>query len=169
MTRFEHAGLASAATIRNELGSGDVESLVDLHAVLYAREFGWNSEFAAYVAKPLREFERTKNPRERIWLVDHEGQTGGAIAIVEAADNAAQLRWFLLLPRLRGVGLGSYLVNEAIGFSRESGYSSIYLWTVSLLEAAAHVYLAAGFSLSEEKSHSVWGKLLTEQRYDLQL
>jgi len=169
MTRYEHAGLCSAATIRNELKHSDVENVIDLHAVLYVREYGWNSEFAAYVAKALREFELTKNARERIWLVDHEGQPGGAIAIVEAPDNAAQLRWFLLHPRLRGVGLGSYLVNEAIAFCRESGYSLIYLWTVSLLKAAGHVYLAAGFKLSEEKTHFVWGNLLTEQRYDLQL
>lgn len=69
----------------------------------------------------------------------------------------------------RGVGLGRRLVGWALGFCREQGYRSVFLWTFSELEAAAHLYRTHGFKLTEEKTHAIWGRVLTEQRYDLRL
>jgi len=60
-------------------------------------------------------------------------------------------------------------VGWALGFCREQGYRSVFLWTFSELEAAAHLYRTHGFKLTEEKTHAIWGRVLTEQRYDLRL
>ena len=45
----------------------------------------------------------------------------------------------------------------------------VFLWTFSELQAAAHLYRAVGFQKTEQKRHVTWGRLLTEERYDLPL
>ena len=56
-----------------------------------------------------------------------------------------------------------------MSFCRSSGYSSVLLWTVSVLEAAARIYESIGFGLTEEHKHELWGTVVTEQRYNLRL
>ena len=93
----------------------------------------------------------------------------GSIAIVEANAEEAQLRWLLLMPELRGRGIGKRLVQEAIDFSREKKYSSIFLWTVDGLPESAALYRAAGFQLTREEPRLLWGANVVEQRFDLAL
>ena len=88
--------------IRNHLRPGDLGSLIHLHGTLYAAECGWDQTFEAYVAGPLSQFALRQGPRDCIWIVEHQGQVAGSIAIMEVKKRLAQLRWFLLHPRLRG-------------------------------------------------------------------
>jgi N-acetylglutamate synthase-like GNAT family acetyltransferase len=155
--------------IRHELRPGDIGYLTYLHGVLYAKECGWDHTFEAYVAGPLGEFAKSRTGRERIWIVERGGQVAGSVGIVEASAEEAQLRWLLLHPDLRGHGLGRALIEEAIRFCRNSGYSSVFLWTESALKAAASLYRASGFRLTQEATHEMWGTVVTEQRYDLKL
>ena len=155
--------------IRHTFKSGDVGRLVEMHGLLYSQEYGFDHTFEAYVAKPLSEFVLRQSTSERIWLVDSDGMLMGSLAIVKHNETEAQLRWYLLHPTLRGKGLGMRLMEESIKFCREQGYKKVFLWTVSSLQAAARVYKKAGFQLVEENTHEIWGCLLTEQRYDLQL
>jgi N-acetylglutamate synthase-like GNAT family acetyltransferase len=101
--------------------------------------------------------------------VDADNLLMGSVAIVKYSETEAQLRWFLLHPVLRGKGLGNRLVEEAVTFCRESGYRSVFLWTVSPLLTAAQVYRKFGFEITEEHTHELWGCKLTEQRFDLSL
>jgi N-acetylglutamate synthase-like GNAT family acetyltransferase len=156
-------------SIRDQLKPGDIGTLTYLHGVLYANEYGWDYTFEAYVAGPLAEFAKTHNERERIWIVEKDGQIAGSIAIVEASEKEAQLRWMLLTPELRGRGLGKFLVQKALEFCQAQRYATVYLWTVSLLTAATGLYQSVGFRLTEQKTHRIWGAELTEQRYDLTL
>jgi N-acetylglutamate synthase-like GNAT family acetyltransferase len=156
-------------TIRHEFRAGDAGRLIELHGLLYSKEYGFDHTFEAYVAKPLAEFMLSQTPRERIWLVDSDGVLMGSVAIVKHSETEAQLRWFLLHPALRGRGLGNRLVEEAVAFCRESGYERVFLWTVGSLIAAAKVYQRTKFRLTEERTHLIWGCNLTEQRYDLDL
>ena len=155
--------------IRHDLKPGDVGYLTYLHGVLYAEEYGWDHTFEAYVAGPLAEFARSHTGRERIWIVERDGKIVGSLAIVAASSETAQLRWLLLHPDLRGQGLGRILVEEAVRFCRDRGYSSVFLWTVSALAAAAGLYRSAGFQLTTERTNELWGAVLTEQRYELKL
>jgi N-acetylglutamate synthase-like GNAT family acetyltransferase len=159
--------LPSNIEIRNALKPGDIGWLIYLHGVLYAEECGWDHTFEAYVAGPLAEFAKSQTDRERIWIVEKDKQIAGSIAIVEAPNKQAQLRWLLLHPDLRGHGLGRLLVEEAIRFSKAKGYSSIFLLTVDALTAAAKIYQSVGFQVTEETTHELWGAVVTEQQYDL--
>jgi N-acetylglutamate synthase-like GNAT family acetyltransferase len=156
-------------TLRTSLRPGDIGSLIHLHGVLYAREYGFDPTFEAYVAGPLAEFVRAASARERLWIAERDGRIVGCVAIVAAAEQVAQLRWFLVDPGTRGAGLGKRLLHEAIAFARASGYKTIILWTVSALTAAAHLYRAAGFRKVEEKPGHVWGVDVVEERYEMEL
>ncbi len=163
------AGQLEGGCIRNNLRPGDLGSLIHLHGTLYAAECGWDHTFEAYVAGPLAEFALAPRPYDRIWIVEHQGQVAGSIAIVELKKRLGQLRWFLLHPSLRGQGLGRLLFEEALSFSRKAGYARIELWTARNLTTAAHLYQSAGFELTREITHRLWGQTVTEQRYDLRL
>ena len=155
--------------IRHEFEPGDAGRLIELHGLLYSQEYGFDHTFEAYVARPLADFVLHQTDRERIWLVDAGGILMGSLAIVKHNEAEAQLRWNLLHPSLRGKGLGKRLVEESTAFCLERGYRKIFLWTVSSLLAAAQVYRHAGFRVVEEHTHEIWGCLLTEQRYELEL
>jgi GNAT superfamily N-acetyltransferase len=156
-------------TIRTNLKPGDIGSIVYLHGILYARENGFDSTFEAYVAGPLSEFVRSAAARERLWIAERAGHIIGCIAIVAAAPQTAQLRWFLVVPSARGTGLGKWLLTEAITFCTDCGYSNIILWTVSALTAAGHLYRSAGFCKVEEKPGKMWGVEVVEEKYELVL
>jgi GNAT superfamily N-acetyltransferase len=143
-------------TIRTHLQPGDIGAVVFLHGTLYAAEQGWDHTFEAYVAGPLAEFATSHSERERIWIVEKNGEVAGSIAIVDGAANKAQLRWLLLRPDLRGQGIGRTLMDEALNFCRAARYAQIFLWTVSALSDAAKLYQAVGFKLTEEKTRELW-------------
>jgi N-acetylglutamate synthase-like GNAT family acetyltransferase len=156
--------------IRTDLKPGDMGAVVRLHGVVYGREYGFDSTFEAYVARPLAAFVQSATPRERIWIAERGDALVGCVAIVTHTDAVAQLRWFLVDPDCRGAGLGKRLLADAIDFSRRSGYRSVILWTIAGLPAAAHLYRAAGFIKVEEKSPSaLWGVRVVEERHELRL
>lgn len=155
--------------LRSEIRPGDIGAVVALHGIVYAKEYGFDPTFEAYVAGPLGEFVLRASPRERIWLAEREGRLVGCIAIVAASAEVAQLRWFLVAPNARGAGLGGRLIAEAVAFSHEAGYERIILWTVSALVDAARLYRAAGFERVESAPAARWGVAVVEEKYELAL
>jgi ribosomal protein S18 acetylase RimI-like enzyme len=156
--------------LRSDLNPGDVGGIVHLHGVVYAQEYGWDSTFEGYVAEGLARFALSHNPRnDRLWVAEANEEIVGSIGVVGHSAREAQLRWFLVHPAWRGRGLGRRLLNEAVQFCRERRVRSVFLWTTSDLEAAAHLYQLAGFRRTEEKTHRAWGQTVTEERYDMSL
>jgi len=156
--------------VRTDLQPGDIGSIIRLHGEVYAREYGYDWTFEGYVAAGLAEFAASPRPSaNRLWVVESGEHVVGSIGIVGRDDAEAQLRWFLVHPDCRGQGLGRTLLDEALRFCRQGGFRSVYLWTVSDLDAAIHLYRSFGFSRTERKTHPLWGRLLTEERYDLAL
>jgi N-acetylglutamate synthase-like GNAT family acetyltransferase len=156
--------------LRRELRPGDIGYLIYLHGILYAKEYKFDQTFEAYVAHGLLQFVQLYNPyRDRIWLAEDKGKIIGCAAIVRTSKTEAQLRWYLVHPDYRGQGIGKLLMQEAVNFCTERKYKSVFLWTTSELTAAAHLYAQAGFKKTEVKSHNVWGKFVTEERYNLEI
>lgn len=146
-----------------------MEAVVSLHGELYQKEYGWDESFMTHVSGPLSGFADSTAEGQRIWIVEKNGVIAGCIAIVRASDVEAQLRWFLLHPDLRGRGIGKFLMDEALGFCRAHGYRSVFLWTEAGLKAAARLYQAAGFVLTDEQRSFQWGTEVCEQRYEIKL
>src|SRR4051794_36021929 len=116
------AGPPAGFALRHDLRPGDVGYVVYLHGTVYARECGFDPTFEAYVAGPLAEFVRRRADRERLWLAERDGRIVGCVAIVATGEKEAQLRWFLVDPSARGLGLGTRLLVEAVRFCESRGY-----------------------------------------------
>jgi N-acetylglutamate synthase-like GNAT family acetyltransferase len=166
---FSKQPLLPDISIRSDLKPGDMGYITYLHGILYAPEQGWDHTFDAYVALPLSEFVKSHSSRQRIWIVEKDGSIIGSAAIVEFSNAEAQLRWLLLEPTVRGRGLGRLLVEEALDFCRDAGYSSVFLWTVATLPVAARLYESVGFKKTEEITHMLWGSMVTEVKYELMI
>jgi len=154
-------------SIRTEFQSGDIGYVTYMHGALYHKEYNYGLQFESYVAKGLCEFYEKYNPhRNRIWACEHKDRMIGFLLLMDRGESA-QLRYFLIEPEYRGIGLGSKLLNLYMGFLHECGYEESYLWTTHELTTAAALYKRLGYKLTEEKESNSFGKLLTEQRYDL--
>lgn len=145
----------------------DLEYVINRHRELYAVEYGFGTEFTDYVEKYVKKFDEYHDAdKENIWIAEEDGRPVGMIAIVKADESTAQLRWFLIEPEARGLGLGYMLMNTVMDFCLEKGYKHIFLWTVSILGAARKLYKSFGFKLTETKTNDSWGKELVEERWD---
>jgi len=155
--------------IRNELRPGDLGYLIHLHGKLYAAERGYGLGFETYVAKSLVEFMERHDPiMDRVWVCEHEGRMIGFLLAMDRG-GVAQLRYFLIEPAYRGIGLGSRLIGLFLDFIKERGYRGAYLWTTDDLDTAIGLYERAGFVLVEEKKAEDFGQPLNERRYELKL
>jgi peptidyl-dipeptidase Dcp len=153
--------------IRTELLPGDIGYVTYLHGHLYQQEYNYGIEFETYVATGLNEFYKNYDTnKDRVWVCEHRNKIVGFLLLMHRG-KAAQLRYFILEPAYRGIGLGNKLMDLFIGFLKKCNYESAYLWTTQELYAAAHLYIKYGFTLTEEKESNAFGKSVIEQRYDL--
>lgn len=156
--------------IRCDLRPGDVGYLIHLHGWIYAQECGYNHMFEGYVCKTFYHFFENYSPeKDRLWFAEVDGKMIGAIAIVEHSVIQAQLRWFILHPSYRGIGLGRTLLNEAMKYCKDKGYQQVFLQTTEEQKTAIRMYMNAGFRKVAEQENKVWGKKLVEETYELKL
>jgi DNA-binding MarR family transcriptional regulator/GNAT superfamily N-acetyltransferase len=149
---------------------GDMGWVVKRHAEIYAQEYGWNEEFEALIAQLCADFIKKLNPaRERCWIADRAGERLGCVFLVEESKTISRLRMLLVEPSARGLGVGTKLVDECLGFARAAGYRKMVLWTNDVLAAARRRYEAVGFRLVKEERHESFGKKLVGQNWELEL
>ena len=157
-------------TIRTNLLPGDIGYMIFLHGSLYQKEYEYGISFECYVAEGLVEFYLQYDmDKDCIWICEHEHKTIGFLLLIHRPGNAAQLRYFLLEPECRGMGLGKKLMELFMQHLKNKRFSSAYLWTTHEQEAAANLYKRFGFVLTDEKHSESFGKPLFEQKYELQL
>lgn len=163
---MENKLTAKNIRIRTTLKSGDIGYITWLHGVIYKEEYGYNTGFESIVAAGLSEFVQLYNPeRNRIWICEDQDKMVACLLLVDRGETA-QLRFFLVLPEYRGLGLGRRLMDLYMEFMKDTGYGSSYLWTTHELLPAISLYKKYGFCLSEEKESLAFGKLLREQKYE---
>ncbi len=155
--------------IRHNIKPGDIGYITYMHGWIYRMEYGYSTAFESYVAQTFCEFlSNYKAGYDRLWIGEHNEKIVGSIGIVGHKDKA-QLRWFLLDPNYRGIGLGKKLLQTAVNFSKETNYKSIYLDTTSDLDKALGMYQKMGFTKVFEKENHSWKDDLLELRLSMDL
>src|SRR5215469_14408156 len=136
-----------------ELGEpGDLGWVVMAHGEIYAKEFGWNTEFEMLVLQIVADFVRDASGAA--WIAERGDRRVGCVFCVPDADPAvAKLRILLVDPAARGQRLGRRLVATALRHAHTAGFQRVRLWTNHPLVAAQRIYEDAGFVLIAEEPH----------------
>jgi N-acetylglutamate synthase-like GNAT family acetyltransferase len=158
--------------IRGELRPGDLGEIVAFHGRIYGREYGVDARFEAMVASSVAEVGKRGWPgeRERVWIVERDGEFAGCLALTDEGDDTGAVRWFVLHPSVRGRGLGRRLMDELMSEAQELGFERLRLETFSDLTVAASMYRSYGFEVVDEDNRPRWGRDdITYQYYELDL
>lgn len=164
------ASLPAPRVLLRDPQPGDMGWVVQQHGEIYAREYGWNSEFEALVADIVAGYIRKYRPdSDRCWIAELNGERVGSIFVVRKSATVAQLRMLILTPQARGLGLGARLTDECIHFARSRGYKKMVLWTNSCLDNARALYAKRGFQLVKSEPYTGFGKDLVGETWALRL
>jgi DNA-binding MarR family transcriptional regulator/N-acetylglutamate synthase-like GNAT family acetyltransferase len=155
---------------RHEITPGDIGYIIHLHGTIYGKEYNFSTDFEKYVIKTFYTFLENYSPEnDRVWMAEYNNKIVGCVAIVHQPNDEAQLRWFLLDPAFRGLGIGKKLLTDAVDFCKEKQYKNVFLLTTNLQNKALEMYKLAGFELTQSEEVQEWGLTFNEERYDLKL
>ncbi|MET3028540.1 bifunctional helix-turn-helix transcriptional regulator/GNAT family N-acetyltransferase [Flavobacterium sp. UW10123] len=157
-------------TYRHNITPGDIGYIIYLHGFIYGNESNFSNDFEKYVIKTFYDFLEKYSPEnDRIWMAEYNNKIVGCVAIVHQPNEEGQLRWFLLDPAFRGLGIGKKLLTEAVDFCKEKKFKNVFLLTTNLQDKALQMYKMVGFELTQSEEVQEWGKTFFEERYDLKL
>ena len=143
-------------TIRHELQPGDLGRVITLHGECYESLPGFGMTFEAFVARTIAEYVLDAGANGRMWLAERDGILVGCTAIVLRDNTRGQLRWVLVDPTARGVGLGKELVNRALDWCRDHHCETVFLETTDGLPESESLYAALGFRTVSDSPKELW-------------
>lgn len=145
---------------------GDASFIAYRHCILYEKENGLSGTFEQYVLDSLVKYFEHRSEGE-IWVVEYNDQIVGSIGIISTDESTAQLRWLLIEPEFRGIGLGRQLMTIAIDYCKQKNLSRVFLWTIQELKVAHHLYKNFGFLPVEQIENDTWKRGVVEERWEL--
>lgn len=149
---------------------GDWGWVIERHAVIYSREYGWDARFEAEVAEIVAEMIREAGtPGTDAWVAEIDGRRVGFTGLARKDADTAKLRLVLLEPEARGRGLGKRLVTTAIDCARAHGDSAVELMTRDELTAARSLYASLGFELMDARPAAPYGVAFHDEIWRLKL
>ena len=128
----------------------------------------FGAAFEVKVATEMAAFvDRLGAPNLACWHAHRDGHILGAVFIDgdNLGEGKGHLRWFILDPKARGLGIGDKLMTRAMAFCDERAFPETHLWTIKGTDAARKLYERYGFELAEEYDGDQWGSVATEQRF----
>lgn len=164
---------STGVTIRHTRQPGDDALIVDLHRVGYGPHgprFG--PLFCEFVAETVAEGALDNPANGRVWFAEASGRAIGCAAMVNRPGTGGeagrgQLRWVVLLPEARGIGLGKRLVGLALDYAKAQGHERVFLETTDGLPESMGLYEHLGFQTIVARPEPLWhgeGLLIVMER-----
>ncbi|TKC89584.1 GNAT family N-acetyltransferase [Trinickia terrae] len=161
--------VSSIVTLRLP-AAGDYGWIVHRQAQLFGLAYGADPAFEAFVAQEVADFARQHNPqREICWIASRARAIVGAAFVAAQSEAIAQLRLLFVEPEARRLGIGTQLVDEALHFARQAGYSRLALSTNGVLNGARRLFERAGFACVAESPERRFGRNLVTQTWECRL
>lgn len=137
----------SALTLRPIAPGDDVAIAAIIRAVM--PEFGAKGPGFAIDDPEVDFMSRAySGARAAYFVVERDGEVvggGGVGPLAGAPDDVCELRKMYFLPEARGSGMGRALLARNIEAARSFGYRTMYLETLTGMDAARHLYEKLGF------------------------
>lgn len=147
------------ASIRRA-GAQDAEALAALGAETFAATYGHAypegglRAFVAAVHTPERVRAALADPETAIWAVEREGRLIGYVQAASppdlpldvVGDSGGEVKRLYLLAEAQGAGLGSALLETAVGWLQERGRAPVWVGVWGHGHAAQKFYARHGFT-----------------------
>jgi DNA-binding MarR family transcriptional regulator/GNAT superfamily N-acetyltransferase len=158
-----------AFTIRT-FRPGDMGMIAARQSILYREVYDWGPQIEVIAGEVTTNFIRDFKPgREQCWIAEVNGIMAGSIFLTDEGDGMSRLRLLYVEPFARGLGIGNALVETCLRFAREVGYSTMTLWTHTILASARRIYAAHGFECVESHFHDDFGAQIQSETWELDL
>lgn len=151
------ADAAQQIRLRSDWRPSDADLIVDLHRRGYAPEGArFGGAFPDYVGETVREAGLGQpGHASRVWFAERGPETLGCAAMIDRGGRG-QLRWVVLVPKARGLGIGKALLAAAIDHATAQGWPEVFLETTDGLETSMSLYLANGFTVTSDEEADLW-------------
>lgn len=137
--------------LTTEFTPEDIESSIRQQREIFGGEFGFLDSSHAYPEKIIRNFAETWNPENDFMLAaKKDGRLVGTITFMGEERPSGRLRFLIVAPDCRGIGLGKEIVQTALDWAKELGYTHIWLTTHNILTTARAMYVSMGFRKTDE-------------------
>lgn len=158
------------ATQIRTLQPGDIGWIISMHGEVYAREFNFNMDFEAGIARKAALICESDDTFNCVWIKEVDGQRAGSIAVSRQDDGAAFINFVLVLDEYRGQGFALELMQHLIAYVRDAGIKTIRLETYTCLQHARVMYKNLGFRIvSSKKNCHRFGLVLEQEYWELEL
>ncbi len=162
----QRSGIITLRTPR----AGEFGWIVHRMASLYALEHAWDPGVEGALARVVADFTQHHDPRrETCWIAEQEGTQVGAALLAGVSPTLARIRLLYIEPDMRGLGIGTQLVEECMRFAKRAGYTRLMLATPASLAEARRLCLRTGFAFVDAVPERRFGRELTIERWERDL
>lgn len=116
-----------------------------IHSVLLEYGLGWEPQGADRDVLEVEAYYLATGGE--FWVIEHQSNLVGTAAYYpeHRGKRAVEIRKMYLLPNVRGLGLGKYLLQQLEVAIASRGYQQIWIETASILAAAVKLYESNGY------------------------
>lgn len=151
------AAIPGTGLILRAVRYGDANRILALMRQVFIDEMGWDRAFLADAANTLVDLLDADNGPGNLFLVCvSDRKIVGLVALRDAGERVAFIRWLVVHRSVRGIGLGRLLLERALAFAGSAGFGRVRLVTVGDLPGAFAFYRRAGFREVARKPDLLW-------------